>query len=89
MSTPEEDRAATEGMLVVAVTPFELLQAASGRPIVVGTLDGTEVMLRLATPDELVSSQQRASEKLAAQGIPAPPPMSRAQAELLVRPLAV
>jgi hypothetical protein len=85
MSTPAEQRAAEQNLPVVAVPTFDLLRAASGHPLIVTTLDGHEILLRLMTPDEVLAAQRASVEKLPAGT--RPPLMSRRRAEELVCPL--
>lgn len=86
MTTPAEQRAADRNLPVVAVPTFDLMRAASGHPMIVTTLDGSEVLLRLMTADEALEAQRDAVATLPAEI--RPPLMSRSQAEGLVRPIA-
>jgi len=85
MTTPAEQRAAEQNLPVVAVPTFDLIRTASGHPMIVSTLDGHKVLLRLMTPDEALEAQRAAAAALPAEI--RPPLMSRAQAENLVRPI--
>lgn len=85
MASPAEDRAAADGLPVVAVIAHELLRAATGNPIIVSTVDGGRVLLRLMTADEVLAAQAAAVETLPADI--RPPLMSRARAADLAAPL--
>jgi hypothetical protein len=77
-------------MTEVPVVVHELLSALGGRPIVVRTLDGRNVLLRLATPDEVEQFQREARAALATKGIDVNLPlMSRAEAEAMCRPITL
>lgn len=85
MSTPAEQHAAEHNLPVVAVPTFDLLRTASGHPMIVETLDGNKVLLRLMTADEMIEAQRAAVAALP-DGIH-PPLLSREEAENLVRPI--
>ncbi len=80
-----ELHAAENGHLVVAVASYELASALTGDPIMVSTLDGVQVLLRLLTVDEALAQHAAAVEALP-PGV-RPPLMSRARAAELVAPL--
>jgi len=86
MSSPAEERAAREGTFVLAVLPFDLLNVASGHPMMVQAIDGTEVLLRLLTADEAMTMHL---EAIASLGNDRPPTMTRRAAEQLVKPLSI
>jgi len=73
----------------ILVTNAELVDVLQGRPHGLASLDGSVVVtVRLYTPDELVTAQRLADEKLSAQaGTPMVGPMPYAQAVELTRPL--
>jgi hypothetical protein len=83
--SPAEERAEREGLPVLAVPTFDLVNAALGHPMIEKLLDGTEVLLRLATVDEVLEFQRSALETMPAGH--RPPLMSRQQAAELVVPL--
>lgn len=85
MTTPAEDRAEFEGLMVIPVTAFELIRIAEGNPMIMRAFDGTEVLLRLPTPDEAVDLQRRAAESL---GVRSPAPDSAA-VRRLAEPLSI
>jgi hypothetical protein len=85
MTSPAEDRAAADGLPVVAVIAHELLRAATGNPIIVTTVDGDRVLLRLQTTDEVLAAQAAARETI--PEFCRPPLMSRARAADLAAPL--
>jgi hypothetical protein len=70
---------------VLTLTPIELLRIAEGNPMVAAFADGTEVLVRLPTVDEVIAQQNRALNALPAGG---PPPMDRVEAARLVAPVA-
>lgn len=76
-------------MIEVPVVVHELLRAATGHPIVVRTLDGQQVRLRLPTPAEALRLNEEARATVAAMiGRPVSgPAMTQEQAEQLCRPL--
>jgi hypothetical protein len=75
-------------MTEVPVIVHELMRAATGNPITVRTLDGGDVILRLATVDELLRFDQEARASLVEKGIDLDHPrMSRDRAEELCAPL--
>lgn len=77
-------------MSEVPVIVHELMRAATGNPITVRTLDGDDVVLRLATADELLRFEQEARASLAERGIVVDhPSMSRDRAEELCAPLSL
>jgi hypothetical protein len=82
------DSARERGLDEVAITNSELAAALEGRPLVVRTQRGAEVLLRLATPEELIQHQREAIEATRPE-FPGedPPLMSPEQADLLTRPL--
>jgi hypothetical protein len=53
-----------KGMTVLACTTHDLLSAVTGRPIVVSAADGTEMVLRLMTPDEFQAANRAAVDSL-------------------------
>lgn len=72
----------------IPVIVHELLRAATGNPITVRTLDGQDLLLRLATPDELLRFERESRDEIAALGVPFDGPgMSRERAEELCAPL--
>jgi hypothetical protein len=71
--------------IVIAATNFDLARALSGHPMTVRTLDGKPAVVRLATPDELLTFHAEACAKIA----PGAPEMTRAQAEKLTAPLPI
>lgn len=73
----------------IPVTARELLCVATGRPITVRTLDGEGVLLRLATPDELLrfNREGRAEMEQLLREPVTTPPMTREMAETLCTPL--
>lgn len=83
--SPAEQRATREDMPVVACASYEFFSALTGDPIVVRLLDGREVLLRLATVDEVLTFQTEAIEALSFDI--RPELMSRERAADLVRPL--
>jgi hypothetical protein len=85
MTSPAEERANRDNLPIVAVPTFDLLRTASGHPMIVATLDGREVLLRLMTPDEALAAQRAAIATLPEEI--RPPLMSRRRAEDLVRPI--
>jgi hypothetical protein len=84
--SPAEQRAAREGLAVLALITFDLVNVAQGHPMIVQTVDGTEMLLRLATADEVLEFQRAAIEKLP-EYCRRPPLMSRFRAQDLVTPL--
>ena len=83
-----EQRAERDGLAVVAVLTPELVNVAQGHPMIVRTLDGTEVLLRLMTPVEVQAAERDARDSLTALGIPYNTElMSEERAAELVRPL--
>lgn len=86
MGSPAEDHAERDGLPVVAVATYELISAATGHPIVVTTMDGARVLLRLLTPEEAIEQQQAALMTLPEEF--RPPVMTRARAAEIVAPLA-
>ncbi len=87
--TLAEERAEREGLPVVLMTNFDLLHIAGGNPMIVGTADGGEALVRLYTVDELLAAAERAGAKLEAQGLPPGPGMTRADAERLSAALPI
>jgi len=89
MTTPTpslaEQRAIEQGLPVLAVTAFELLHVATGNPIITRALDGSEVLLRLPTADDVLTFQRDAAATLPAEV--RPPLMSTARAAELAAPL--
>jgi hypothetical protein len=83
--SPAEQRAIREGLPIVPAVVHELMTAASGNPIIVRTLAGDEVLLRLPTVGELMQFNRDALASLP-EAI-RPEPMSRARAEELSAPL--
>jgi hypothetical protein len=82
---PASQHAHALGLPVVAVTPGELLGlAASGDPLIVHTVDGDEVLLRLPTIDEALRFHREAVASIGIDGLPT---LNSDQAERLVRPL--
>lgn len=73
--------------MVVAALTYELIRAAQGHTLRVRTLDGRDVLLRLATVDEALDSQRRALDGYRASGHAVPEAMSRERAAELVRPI--
>lgn len=59
-SSLSEQRATRDGLGVLALTTFDLINVASGHPMIVRMLDGTEMLLRLATADEVIEMQRSA-----------------------------
>lgn len=86
MSTPAEDHATEQGLPVVAVPTFDLLRAAGGHPLIVRTLDGAEVLLRLMTVDEMVEANRAAVESMPEWA--RPPMMTRGDAVRIVAPVS-
>lgn len=74
---------------VVAATAHELLRAATGHPIVVSVLDGSEVLLRLPTAGEFRRLVNEARTGLASHGLELPDPPTDGQIEAAVRPLEI
>lgn len=85
--TPAQHYAEENGLAVVAVIPFELARVAAGAAMIVSTLDGTEVLLRLPTVDELLASCEAAGRRRQEQGLPPGPGMTTEQAQTLVEPI--
>jgi hypothetical protein len=88
--SPAEVTAAREGLPVAVLTLHDLLMVARGHPLITDTVDGGgEVLVRLYTADELTAAQQRATARLQEDlaGWEPPPPMTRAEADNLTRPL--
>lgn len=85
--TPAEERAVRDGLPVVLALPFDLLRLAGGNPMILSTVDGSEVLVRLMTADELMESHLASLRSMSDAGIPAPPAMSRDRAVDLTRPL--
>ena len=79
--TPAEERAARDGLTVVLLIPFEARRVAAGNPLIVRTLDGSEVLVRLFTAEEFLDVQHAAAEEHDTEKI------SLARAAELVRPL--
>lgn len=74
----------------VPVVAHELVRALTGHPIVVRTLAGENVLLRLATPDEVQQFEREARATLAETGVQVDAPlMSRKRAADLCRPLTL
>lgn len=72
----------------VPVIVHELMRAATGNPITVRSLDGQDVVLRLATVDETLRFEREARAAVAALGVDiSHPGMSRERAEELCAPL--
>lgn len=73
----------------ILVTNAELVDILQDHPHGLASLDGSVVVtVRLYTPEELVTAQRLADEKLSAQsGTPMVGPMPYAQAVELTRPL--
>lgn len=72
-------------MIEVPVLVFELLRAATGHPITVAAADGQSVLLRLATPEEVLRSSadsRAAVERLTGEPV-ASPSLTHEQAERL------
>lgn len=82
MKTPAEEKAERDGLRVVAVPTLELVRVAQGHPLIVGTLDGEEVLLRLPTPDEVMNFHIAACATVGVE-----PSLTRCQAEGIVRPM--
>lgn len=61
--TPSEMRAMEEKSTVVALTVHDLLICLAGHSAFVAALDGEEMLLRLATPDEVQRCQIAALDK--------------------------
>ncbi|WP_033288287.1 hypothetical protein [Amycolatopsis jejuensis] len=87
MASLAEERAAREGMPVVNCVLHELFTAAAGDPIVVSTVDGKPVLLRLATADEFI--EQNAAALASLPEHLRPEPVTRARAEDLVKPFNI
>lgn len=70
MSGPETPtaRAVRLGISQVAVTNHDLASALMGDPIVVSTLDGQEVLLRLMTAEEFMAANRAAISRLYPDG---------------------
>lgn len=79
-------RAERLGFQQVAVTSHDLFSALTGHPIMVSTLDGVEVCLRLMTADEFMDANRRSIAKLFPDG-GGPAPCTYADAERVTRPL--
>lgn len=76
-------------MTEIPVIVHELIRVAIGNPITVRTLDGENMLLRLATPDELLRFNREARaamEQLLGEPMPGPP-LPRELAETLCTPL--
>ena len=86
MSTPAEQRAAREGLDIVAVTAFELVRVAANHPMIVRTVDGREVLLRLPTVEELIRFNREALATMPDTAV-GPPPITAEQAARLAAPL--
>lgn len=82
-----DERAEREGLPVVNCVLHELLTAAAGNSIIVTTVDGAEVLLRLATADEFIAANHAAIAKLP-KGL-RPQPVTRERAEDLVKPFDI
>jgi hypothetical protein len=78
------DMARARHLPEVSVSTFELLRVASGSPMIVVTATGDAVLLRLATPEELLARHADACQRMGVA-----PSMTYAQAEDLTRPAAV
>lgn len=89
MTTPAEQHAQEENLTQVLVTPFELVRAACGNPIIVGIQGGGEVLLRIPTVDEYIEIQHKAAAELTAQGVHDVPRIGRLIAEQLVKPMSL
>lgn len=75
----------------VPVIVHELMTAATGNPITVRTISGDDVLLRLATADELLRFNRESRERvetLIGEPVSAPP-LSRTRAEELCTPLVL
>lgn len=68
--------------------PHDLLRAATGNPIIVDTVDGSPVLLRLPTVDEFLAAVERGHRWHEANGLEHPPIPSRECVAELVAPLA-
>lgn len=85
------DHARERGLPIVIATTFELLRIADGHPMMLGTLDGQEVCMKLASAEEFLEAQRRGIEHLRGLGIDrdsGPPPSTYAEAEELTRPIS-
>lgn len=88
-----QDRADREGLTQIAVVPGELMGVAvDGHPVIVRTVDGQEVLLRLPTVEEAMRFNREAIESVGQMmsydpNWEGPPPMTEAQARELVEPL--
>jgi hypothetical protein len=84
--TPAEEFAAEQGLPIALVTPFELMRIATGNPMVVGTLTGGKVLVRLPSSEEYVAEVERAQASMP-PGSLLPPVPTVEQAYNLVKPL--
>lgn len=71
----------------VLATPSELLGIMTGSAITLSTLDGTEVVVRLATAEEFRELHERGRRHVESLVGTAPPSMTDAQIADIVRPL--
>jgi hypothetical protein len=85
-----EERAERDGIPVLLTTPFELLHVAAGHPTMFRTTDGTEVLIRLYTPEELIDAQIAAARAGTPEGQePFPPAPTYDEAARMVAPLPI
>lgn len=82
-----EQRANERGLPVLALPTFDLIHAAQGHPMIVSTLDGTEMLLRLMTAEEARDTQWAAAEAVADQTGVEPVMITLDRAAELVRPI--
>lgn len=85
MTAPQESKP------TVLITNAELLNILAGSALTCGVSDGTEVVVRLPTPDEFLAKQVLAREYVAGLiGQPLThPPSTRAEAEQLCQPVDI
>lgn len=81
------DHAREKGWPIVLATPFELINVAQGRPMILGTTERASVCLKIPTVEEYFAALEADRPKMEAQGIVLPPLPSRAQIETLVSPM--
>lgn len=74
-----------KGMNTLACTTHDLLSAVTGRPIVVTTADGTELVLRLMTSDEFLAANRAAVDNLGGHVAYC----TRSEAERVTEPLRI